>query len=83
MAERAWQKWSAKFSAGDLSLGDAPWSGRSVEVDSDQTETLMEKNQRNTMQERADILKISKSSFESHLPQPGYVNDYDIWVPCS
>ena len=57
-------------------------SGRSVEVDGDQIETLMEKNQRNTMQEIADILKISKSSVESRLHQLGYVNDYDIWVPC-
>ena len=57
-------------------------SGRSDEVDGDQIETLMEKNQRNTMQEIADILKISKSSIESRLHQLGYVNDYDIWVPC-
>ena len=83
MAERVWQKWSAKFCAGDLSLDDAPWSGRSVEVDSDQIETLLEKNQRNMTQERADILKISRSSFESHLHQLGYVNDYDVWAPCS
>ena len=57
-------------------------SGRLGEVDGDQIETLMEKNQRNTMQEIADILKISKSSIESHLHQLGYVSEYDIWVPC-
>ena len=39
------------------------WStvGRPVEVDSNQIETLNEDNQRYTTQERADILKISKS----------------------
>ena len=34
------QKWFAKFRAGDSSLDEAPWSGRPVEVDSDQTKTL-------------------------------------------
>ena len=33
------QKWFAKFCAGDFSLDDAPWSGRPVEVDSDQIKT--------------------------------------------
>ena len=35
-------KWFAKFLAGDFLLDDAPWSGRPVEVDSDQIETLIE-----------------------------------------
>ena len=42
-------------------LDDAPWLGRPVEVDSDQIETLIENNQCDTMWERADIFKISKS----------------------
>ena len=54
-----------KFHAGDdFSLDKCSlqgWSGRSVEVDSDQIETLIENNQCSTMQEMADILKISKS----------------------
>ena len=33
------QKWFAKFRAGDFLLEDAPWSGRPVEVDSEQIET--------------------------------------------
>ena len=40
---------------------EAPWSGRPGEVDSDQTETLIEKNQHSTMQAIADILEIFKS----------------------
>ena len=31
------QKWFAKFRAGDFLLDDAPWLGRPVEVDSDQS----------------------------------------------
>ena len=50
-----------KFCAGDLSLDNAPGSGRPVEVDSDQNEKLIENNQRYTTKEIADILKISKS----------------------
>ena len=55
------QKWFVKFCAGDFLLDDAPWSGRPVEVDSDQVETLTENNQHYTVQEIANILKISKS----------------------
>ena len=51
-----------KFRAGDFLLdGDAPRSGRPLEVVSDQIETLIENNQRYTMWEIADVLKMSKS----------------------
>ena len=39
------QKWFVKFSAGDFSLGNTPWSSRPVKVERDQTETLFENNQ--------------------------------------
>ena len=55
------QRWFVRFQAGDFSLANAPWSGRPVEVDSDQTKTVIENNQHYTIQEIADILKISKS----------------------
>ena len=42
-------------------LEDASQSGRPVEVDSDQNETLIENNQCYTTLEIANILKISKS----------------------
>ena len=61
VTDRTCQKWFAKFCAGESLLDDAPWSGRPVEVDSDQIETLIEDNQRYTTREIADILKISKS----------------------
>ena len=48
-----------KFHARDFSLEDAPLSGRPVEVDSDQIETLIEKNQHYIMQEIVHILKIT------------------------
>uniref|UniRef100_A0AC11CZU8 Uncharacterized protein n=5 Tax=Ovis aries TaxID=9940 RepID=A0AC11CZU8_SHEEP len=81
VTERTCQKWFAKFRAGDFSLYDAPRSGRPVEVDSNQIETLIESNQHYTTREIADILKISKSSVENHLHQLGYVNRFDVWVP--
>ena len=40
MTDQTRQKWFAKFRAGDFSLDDAPRSGRPVEVDSGQIETL-------------------------------------------
>ena len=36
VSDQTCQKWFAKFRAGDSSLNNAPWSGRPVEVDSDQ-----------------------------------------------
>ena len=50
-----------KFRARDFLLDGAPRSGRPVEVDSDQIETLIENNQCDTMQEIANILKISEA----------------------
>ena len=72
------QKWFAKFHAGDFSLDNAPRLGRPAEVDSDQNETLIEKHQRYTMREIADILKISKSSDENHLHHLSYVHLFDV-----
>ena len=71
MTDQTCQKWFAKFHAGDFSLDDAPQSGRPVEVDGDQTETLTENNQHYTMLEIDDILKIPKSSVENHLHHLG------------
>ena len=75
------EKWFAKFHAGDFSLDNAPRSGRSVEVDSDQIETITENIQHYTTREIANILKISKSSTENRLHLFGYVNLFDVWVP--
>ena len=67
VTDQTCQKWFAEFRAADFSLDDAPQSGRPVEVDSDQIETLIENNQPYTTWEVADILKISKSNVEDHL----------------
>ena len=58
MADQTCQERFVNFCAGDFSLDDAPRSGRPIEVDRDQIETLMENNQRSTTRETADILKI-------------------------
>ena len=81
VTDRTCQKWFARFRAGDFSLDDAPQSGRPVEVDGDQIETLIENNQCYTTREIADILRISKSSAENHLHQLGYVHCFDVWIP--
>ena len=81
VTDQTCQKWFAKFRAGDFSLDNAPRSGRPVEVESDQIETIIENNQRYTTREIADILKISKSSLENHLHQLGSVHRFDVWVP--
>ena len=53
----------------------------SSDLDSDQTETLIENNQCYTTRGIANILKISKSSIENHLHQLGNVHHFDVWVP--
>ena len=57
VTDRSCQKWFAKFHARDLSLDDAPWSGRPVEVDSNQINTLTENNQWSTTWEIATYSK--------------------------
>ena len=76
VTDQTCQKCFAKFHAGDFSLDNAPWSGRPVEVDSDQIEILNEVNQHYTSREIANILKVSKSSAENHLNQLSYVNRF-------
>ena len=81
VSDRKCQKCFVKFHAGDFPLDEAPRSGRPVEVDSNQIETLIENNQHYTTRQIADILKISKSSVGNHLHHLGYVNHFDVWVP--
>ena len=57
---------------------DDPWSGRPVEVDSNQMETLIEDNQL-MPSGTADTLKIPKSSVENNL-SPWLFNQFDVWV---
>ena len=67
--------------AEDLSLNDAPRSGRPVEVNN-QTKTLTENSQHYTMKQKANILKIADSSTKNHLHQLGYITIcFDVWVP--
>ena len=55
------QKWFAKFCAGEFLLDGAPWSGRPVEVKSNQIKTLTEVDQCYTMWEITNILKMPTS----------------------
>ena len=57
MTDRMCQKQFVKFCAGDFSLDSAPWSGRPVEVDSNQIKTLIENNQHYTTWEVAEYSK--------------------------
>ena len=57
-----------KLCPGDFLLDDSSWLGRPVEVDSDRIKTLTENDQHYAMWQIANILKISKSSVENHLP---------------
>ena len=65
MTDRRCQKWSAKFLTGDFSLDNDSQSHGPVEVDSNQTETLIENNQCYTMMEIADMLKINILTVEN------------------
>ena len=62
-----------KVSRWRLLAGNAPRSDRAVEVDGSQIKTLIENNQCHTIQEIAEILKISKSSIENHFHHLGNV----------
>ena len=68
VTDQTCQKWFAKFCAGDFLLDNAPQSDRPVEVDSNQIETLIVENQRYTMREIVNILKISNKHWKSFAP---------------
>ena len=61
VTDQTCQKWFVKFHAGDLSLDRAPWSGRPVEVDSNQMDISVVKNRCYTTHMTANIFKISSS----------------------
>ena len=60
---------------------NAPWFGRPVEVDSEEVEKIIDSNQCYTMQDIANILKISKSITGSHVHHFEYVNHFDVCIP--
>ena len=62
-----------KVSCWGFLAGNAPRSDRAVEIDGSQVETLIENNQCYTVQEIAEILKISKSSVENNFHHLGNV----------
>ena len=79
VTNRMCQKWLVKILAGDFLLANAQWSGRAVEVDSDQIKVLIENNQRYARLEIASIFKIPKSSIKNHLQQLGYgINHFGL-----
>ena len=59
--------------------GRCPQSGRPVEVDSDQIETLIENNQHYTTQKIDDILKYPNQALK--IICINLVNHFDVWVP--
>ena len=61
MTNWMWQKEYLKFCARDFWLDDVLQFGGPAEVNSNQTETIIENSQRSVTQEIDDILKISKS----------------------
>ena len=58
---------SRKYGTGDFLLDDVLQSGRPVEVESDQIETLIKNSQLSITREIANILGISTLSTENHL----------------
>ena len=65
MTDQMCQRRFAKFYAGDFLLDIILWSDKPVEVNSNQIETLIKNNQHYSMQETADIFKISISRVEN------------------
>ena len=60
VTDRMCQKWFVKFHAWDFWLDDAPRLDRPVEVDGDQTETLIKNNQRYSVTPHGRQLAYSK-----------------------
>ena len=60
--DRQCRNWFDKFCPGDFSLKDEERSGRSNEVDDDQSKTIIESDDNVTMQEIEEMLKNQQST---------------------
>ena len=78
---RQCQNWFDKFRSGDFSLEDEKRSGRTVEVDDDLIEAIIDSDRHSTTREIAEKLRVSRTCIENRLKQLGYVQKLDTWVP--
>ena len=81
LKERQCQNWFDKFRSSDFSLKDEKRSGRTVEVDDDLIEAIIDSDRHSTTREIAEKLHVSHTCIENHLKQLGYVQKLDTWVP--
>jgi len=75
------QRWFQKFRAGNYNLEDEPRPGRSVELDEDVLQTLVEQNPIVTIEKLAEKLGFGHSTIHRHLRAIGKVSKLGQWVP--
>jgi len=67
----------ASFKADDFNFEDQERPDRSSTTDEDQIKTLIENNPYYTTRKLAEMLNMSKSTFE-HFVKLGYINRFDV-----
>lgn len=75
------QKWVAKFRSGDYSRAVAPRVRQTRCSGEPTTAGVSWVRAHHGTWDTGDILKESRSGFENHSRQFGYVHCFDVWVP--
>ncbi|UYV84040.1 hypothetical protein LAZ67_X000965 [Cordylochernes scorpioides] len=78
IAERAAQKWFAKFKNGDLDLEDTPRSGRPSEFDEEHLKALLKEDGCQTTRELAEKMKCSAVTISNHLQSIGFLKNSEL-----
>ena len=66
---------------GNVSIEDAPRSGRPTVIGNDQVKQIIDQNPQFTTRQIEDIAKVLKATFARRLKEIGYISKLDVWVP--
>lgn len=81
--ERTARQWFQKFRSGDMSLNDAPRSGRPQALDDETLRAAIESDSSQTCSELASHFQVTDETIRLHLHRIGKVYKLSKWVPHS
>lgn len=76
------RSWFKKFKTGNFNLEDKEHSGRPSTTDTALIKAMVDENPWYNVLELADIWSIPRTTMYNNLTKIGYVNRFEVWVPC-
>ena len=81
LAERACQKWFARFKSGDFGLEDEERHGQPKKFENEELEVLIDEDCCQTQEELAESLGVTQTDISKRLKAAGYIQKQGNWVP--